>query len=91
MSVGTTSLLLPDKVDVWIVAVLSSSRVASWEGAEEGVGEQTCHLLLRHSDGVVHAPLEEGYRLKGGTEAQPRKVKIICFAHLPNETVTHAA
>lgn len=68
---------LPDEVDVWVVAVLSPSRVASREGAEEGVGEQTCHLLLRHSDGVVHASLEEGYRLGGGTEVQLRKVKII--------------
>lgn len=55
---------LPDEVDVWVVAVFSPSRVAPWEGAEEGVGEQTCHLLLRHGDGVVHASLEEGYRLE---------------------------
>lgn len=55
---------LPEEVDVWVVAVLSPSGVPSGEGTEEGVGEQTCHLLLRHGDGVVHAFLEEGYRLE---------------------------
>lgn len=55
---------LPEKVDVWVVAVLSLSRIPSREGAEEGVGEQTCHLLLRHGDGVVHASFQEGYGLK---------------------------
>lgn len=55
---------LPKEVDVWVVAVLSLSGVSSGEGAEEGVGEQTCHLLLRHGDGVVHACLEEGYWLE---------------------------
>lgn len=57
-------LALPEEVDVWVVAVLRPSGVASGESAEEGVGEQTCHLLLRHGDGVVHAFLEEGYRLE---------------------------
>lgn len=56
--------LLPEEVDIWIVAVLRPSGVASGEGAEEGVGEQTCHLLLRHGDGVAHAFREEGYRLE---------------------------
>ncbi len=60
----TTSLTLPAEVDVWVVVVLRPSGVASGKGAEEGVGEQTCHLLLRHGDGVVHASLEEGYRLE---------------------------
>lgn len=54
----------PDKVDVWVVVVLCLSGVASRKGAEEGVGKQTCHLLLGHGDGVVHASLEEGYRLE---------------------------
>lgn len=57
-------LTLPDKVDVWVVVVLISPRVAPREGAEDGIGEQTCHLLLRHGDGVVHASLEEGDRLE---------------------------
>lgn len=56
--------LLPEEVDIWIVAVLRPSGVASGEGTEEGVGEQTCHLLLRHGDGVAHAFLEEGYWLE---------------------------
>lgn len=55
---------LPEEVDVGVVAVLSLSGVSSGEGAEEGVGEQTCHLLLRHGDGVVHASLEKGYWLE---------------------------
>lgn len=60
----TTSLTLPEEVDVWVAVVLRPTGVASGEGAEEGVGEQTCHLLLRHGDGVVHASLEKGYRLE---------------------------
>lgn len=58
------SATLPEKVNVWVVGVLGLSGIASREGAEEGVGEQTCHLLLRHGDGVVHACLEEGYWLE---------------------------
>lgn len=54
---------LPEEVDVWVVAVLGPSGVAAGERAEEGVGEQTGHLLLRHGDGVAGASLEEGYRL----------------------------
>lgn len=54
---------LPEEVDVWVVVILSSSGVAPRERAEEGVGEQTGHLLLRHGDGVAGASLEEGYRL----------------------------
>lgn len=55
---------LPEKVDVRVVPVFAPSGVASGKGAEEGVGEQTCHLLLRHGDGVGRASLEEGYRLE---------------------------
>lgn len=54
----------PDKVDIWIIPVLFPSGVAPGEGAEEGVGEQARHLLLRHGDGVVHACLEEWHRLE---------------------------
>lgn len=54
---------LPEEVDVWVVVVLGPSGVAAGERAEEGVGEQTGHLLLRHGDGVAGASLEEGYRL----------------------------
>lgn len=55
---------LPGKVDVRVVTVLGLPGVPPGERAEEGVGEQTCHLLLRHGDGVAHASLEEGYWLK---------------------------
>lgn len=57
-------LTLPAKVDVWIVAVFSLSGVSTREGAEEGVGEQARHLLLRHGDGVVRPSLEEGHWLQ---------------------------
>lgn len=89
MEAPLRSRLIPEEVDVRVVGVLGLSGVASREGAEEGVGEQTCHLLLRHGDGVAHACLEEGYRLEGEHKAQPAKVKIICFVDYPNETLEH--
>lgn len=58
-----TAASLPAEVNVWIVEVLSPAGVATGERAEEGVGEQTGHLLLRHSDGVAGASFEEGYWL----------------------------
>lgn len=63
-SAGTEPPASPDKVDIGVIPVLLTSGVASGEGAEEGVGEQTCHLLLRHGDGVRHACLEERHRLE---------------------------
>lgn len=59
----TPAALLPEEVDVWVVVVLIPPGVAPGERAEEGIGEQTGHLLLRHGDGVAGASLEEGYRL----------------------------
>lgn len=45
---------LPVEVDLRIIAVLRLAGVASRESAEEGVGQKTCYLLLRQSQGVVH-------------------------------------
>lgn len=75
---------VPEEVDIWVVAVFCPPGVASGEGAEEGVGEQTCHLLLRHGDGVARAFLEERYRLE---EVQQRKVKMICFCQFAKRDV----
>lgn len=45
---------LPVEVDLRIIAVLRLAGVASGECAEEGIGQKTGYLLLRHSQGVVH-------------------------------------
>ena len=39
---------LPVEIDVWVVSVLRLPGVALGEGAEEGVGKKTGHLLLRY-------------------------------------------
>lgn len=67
---------LPEKVDVWVVAVLSLSGVSSREGTKEGVCKQTGHLLLRHGDGVVHASFQEGDRLEEKKGYNRRRTKL---------------
>lgn len=80
---------LPEEVDVWVVVVLSPSGVAPGERAEEGIGEQTGHLLLRHGDGVAGASLEEWYRL--GEEQGRSRGRSKSFVSLPKETFEYVA
>lgn len=80
----------PEKVDAWVVVVLAPSGVAPGEGAEEGVGEQTCHLLLRHGDGVVHAFPEERYWLEGEGKTEEGQNHLF-FGNLANKTLKYAA
>lgn len=56
--------MLPEEVYIWEVGVLCLSGVPSRKGAEEGIGEQTRRLLLRHGDGVIHASFQERYWLE---------------------------
>lgn len=74
-SAGTEPKASPDKVDIRVIPVLLPSGVAAGEGAEEGVGEQTRHLLLRHGDGVGHACLEERHRLEGAQKSSQARSK----------------
>lgn len=62
--IKTLMKMLPEEVYIREVGVLGLSGVPSRKGAEESIGEQTCRLLLRHGDGVIHASFQERYRLE---------------------------